>query len=249
MVFNKPEDYRIRTYRQSIILHNDNLIKTNIIVRETDLLICSDTDVAKVALDSVHRLRANIEAYIQSHPAFYESLVPVSFDEFAPDIIREMMRASGLAGVGPMAAVAGAIAEGVGKDILATASDVIIENGGDIFLRMHKDMVVDIFSGKSPLNGKISIKVGKKEMPMGICTSSGTVGHSLSFGIADACCVKSRSTALADAAATAIGNLVRSKKGVIHALEEGIKIEGVLGILIIIDDQMGAIGDIEVMPK
>jgi ApbE superfamily uncharacterized protein (UPF0280 family) len=93
----------------------------------------------------------------------------------------------------------------------------------------------------------VSIKVRKEEMPLGVCTSSGTVGHSLSFGCADACCVKSGSAALADAAATAIGNIVKSEKDIQNGLTTGMKIEGVLGIVIIIGGQLGAAGDIELV--
>jgi ApbE superfamily uncharacterized protein (UPF0280 family) len=114
-------------------------------------------------------------------------------------------------------------------------------------MKSYSDIHVGLFAGRSPLSDRISIKVRKEDMPLGICTSSGTVGHSLSFGCADACCVKSRSVALADAAATAVGNLVKSKQHLRIALEAGMEIEGVLGIAIIVGDQLGAIGDIELV--
>ena len=177
------------------------------------------------------------------------SLIPVVYDEFAPEIVREMMKASAKAGVGPMAAVAGAVAEHVGRDLLLHTRNVIIENGGDIYLKSLDDVYVGLFAGRSPLRDRVSIKVRKEEMPLGVCTSSGTVGHSLSFGCADACCVKSGSVALADAAATAIGNLVKSKKDLQNALKTGMEIEGVLGIVIIIGDQLGVVGDIELIKE
>jgi len=247
MILSHPEDYRERTYRHNIL--KNNLIVKNITIKETDIFISSDTDITDTVLKSVHRLRSSLESYITFHPEFASSLLPISYDEFAPAIVREMMLASSKAGVGPMAAVAGAIAEGVGREVISSVNNVIIENGGDVHLNLMKDVLIGIFAGKSKLSEKISIIVRKKEMPLGICTSSGTVGHSLSFGIADACCVKSSSTALADAAATAIGNLVRSKKDIKKALEAGMNIEGVMGLIIIIDDQMGAMGDIELVSE
>jgi len=241
---NNPEDYRDRAVYRHNIFKNDFILK-NITVKETDLFISSDIDISETAIESVHRLRSSLESYITLNQEFASSLIPVPYDDFAPDIVREMMLVSRMAGVGPMAAVAGAIAEGVGRDIGSCVENVIIENGGDIYLNLKRDVTIGIFAGNSRLNEKISIKVRKEEMPLGICTSSGTVGHSISFGVADACCVKSRSTALADAAATAIGNLVKSKKDIRKALEAGMQIDGVLGILIIIDDQLGAMGNLE----
>jgi hypothetical protein len=173
-------------------------------------------------------------------------LVPIPYDEFAPDIVRDMMKVSAKTSVGPMAAVAGAMAEYIGRDLLQHTRNMIIENGGDIYLKCINDVHVGFFAGRSPLTDRVSIKVRKEEMPLGICTSSGTVGHSLSFGCADACCVKSGSAALADAAATAVGNLVKSKKDIKNALKAGMEIEGVLGIVIIVGDQLGVMGDVEI---
>jgi ApbE superfamily uncharacterized protein (UPF0280 family) len=238
-----PEDYRDRTYRNRILKNNLNVFYVNI--RETDIFISADSDLTQIALASVHRLRYSLESYIAAHREFLTSLNPVPYDELAPEIVRDMMRASGKAGVGPMAAVAGAVAEHLGRDLLEHSRNVIIENGGDIYLKCMNDVHVGLFAGRSPLTNRMSIKVQKEQMPLGICTSSGTVGHSLSFGCADACCVKSASVALADAAATAIGNIVKSKADLQNALKAGMEIEGVLGIVIIVGDQLGVVGDIE----
>ena len=240
-----PADYRDRTYRNWTV--KNNLIGFNVTVRETDLFISADSNLTSTALASVHRLRSSLESYITAHREFLISLVPVAYDAWAPEIVREMMQASAKTGVGPMAAVAGAMAEHVGRDLLLHTRNVIIENGGDIYMKSMNDVCVGLFAGRSPLSGRVSIKVRKEEMPLGVCTSSGTVGHSLSFGCTDACCVKSGSVALADAAATAIGNIVKSKKDLQNGLKTGMKIEGVLGIVIIIGDQLGVIGDVELV--
>jgi len=145
-----------------------------------------------------------------------------------------------------MASVAGAIAEFVGKDLLRYSNNVIVENGGDIFIKTGKGMRVGIFAAESALSMKVAIRVLPEETPMGICTSSASVGHSMSFGIADAVCVKSKSAILADAAATFVGNRVKKKENIKRAIEDGLKIEGVLGIVVIAGDAMGIAGNIEI---
>jgi hypothetical protein len=168
-------------------------------------------------------------------------------DDLAPDIVRDMMKVSQVAGVGPMAAVAGALAEYVGQDLLKLTPNVIVENGGDIFLKSKDEISIGIFAGDSSLSDKLALKIRPEEMPMGICTSSATVGPSLSFGIADAVCVKSKSTAMADAAATMIGNLVKTKKDIKKAISCGSRIKDVLGILIIAENEMGLWGEMELI--
>jgi ApbE superfamily uncharacterized protein (UPF0280 family) len=232
-----------RSYRNETL--NNSLTIFTVNVRESDIFVRADNDLREITLSALHKYRSYLEAYISLHPEFLTSLRPVQFDEFAPPIIRDMIVAGRKADVGPMAAVAGAIAEYVGKDLLQYSKNVIVENGGDIFIQSQHDIHVGVLAGNSPLSGKLSIIIHKEEMPMGICTSSGTVGHSLSFGKSDAVCVKARSVALADAAATAIGNLVKSKIDISRALRIGMKIDEVLGIAIVCKDQFGAIGDIE----
>jgi ApbE superfamily uncharacterized protein (UPF0280 family) len=156
-----------------------------------------------------------------------------------------MLQASRLAGGGPMAAVAGAMAEFVGKNLLKHSLNVIIENGGDLYLKATRALNIAVFAGKSPLSYRVALKIRPEDTPLGICTSSATVGHSLSLGIADAVCVKAKSAALADAAATAIGNTVQNQREIKKALEAGRKIQGVLGVLIIVEKSMGVIGNME----
>lgn len=237
-------EYRDRTYRNRI--SKDRLVPFRVTVKETDLYISADTDCTEAALKSVHRHRAYIEEYIRHNPLFMDSMVPVAPDPFAPAIVREMIDTSDRCGVGPMASVAGAIARHVGLDLMEHSDNVIIENGGDIFLRLiGRDATVGIFAGESPLSYKVSLRVRSGDDPFGICTSSGTVGHSTSMGRADAVCVTSQSATLADAAATSIGNRVKRGGDIKRALDYGMRIEGVLGILIIMGDKLGVRGDVE----
>jgi ApbE superfamily uncharacterized protein (UPF0280 family) len=165
----------------------------------------------------------------------------------SPKIVKEMAWAGKRAKVGPMAAVAGAIAEYVGKDLLRHSPEVIVENGGDIFMKTAVVRKVGVFAGNSPLSNKVAIEIGPLDSPLGICTSAGTVGHSLSFGKADAVVVLAKSTSLADAAATAIGNVVKE----ITDLEKGLalfrKIRGLTGVLIIKDDQLAVRGKVKIV--
>ena len=151
------------------------------------------------------------------------------------------------AGVGPMAGVAGAMAEFVGKALLTKTSEVVVENGGDIFLQSSTERRIGIFADCSPLSMRVGIRVLPEKTPLGVCTSSGTVGPSLSLGKADAVCVISPSATLADAAATAVGNLVQGKGDIERALERGRAIPGVEGIVIIVGDAMGAWGEYELV--
>lgn len=237
--------YQERVYRNKVTNHY--LKSFHVCVRETDLLICSDIDVTKYAFQSIYKYRGFIESYIKVHPEFLTSLAPLSYDELAPDIVRDMLKTTSAVFVGPMASVAGAIAEYVCNDLLNYSKNVIVENGGDIFLKTDSDVRVAIFAGDSPLSYNVDILLKSDKMPVGICTSSGTVGHSLSFGKADAVCVISKSSTMADAAATAIGNMVQNKNDMKVALERGIKIDGVLGIAIILGEHFGAIGDVELV--
>ena len=150
--------------------------------------------------------------------------------------------------VGPMAAVAGALAERVGRDLLARTDEIIVENGGDIFIKTLHPLTVAVFAGRSPLSLKIGLDIEPANRPMAVCTSSGSVGHSLSKGLADAVCVLSRSCALADAAATAIGNRVRNQKDIQPAIDWGRAVAGVEGILVIMGEKMGMWGRVRLKP-
>ncbi len=234
--------YEKRTYRN--LVKGDDLLKFEVIIKETDLLIRAERDLFREARDSVLNYREQIENYISLNPQFSTSLVPIPQDPYAPPIIQEMIRTSQLANVGPMAAVAGAIAESVSKDLLKFSKEIIVENGGDIHLTTQKERTVGIYAGSSPLSLKVGIIISPEETPLGICTSSGTIGPSLSFGRADAVCVLSKSGALADAVATSIGNIVKQEKDIEQGLERGKEIEGVLGMVIIIGRRMGVWGNL-----
>ena len=235
-----------RFYRHWI--KDSGLISFNVVVAQTDLYIRSQRNVKDKALDSVLKHRGSLETYIKSHPLFLTTLDTYQAESEAPAIVKEMARVSQLTGVGPMAAVAGAIAEAVGRDLLAFSSEIIVENGGDIFLKTSKKRLVGIYAGRSSFTKKIALEIVPEETPLGIGTSSGTVGHSLSLGSADAVIALSSSAALADAAATALGNMVRHADDIPRAIEKARGIEGLRGVVIIVGDKMGVWGRVRIVP-
>jgi ApbE superfamily uncharacterized protein (UPF0280 family) len=191
-------------------------------------------------------LRADLEGYAREHAGFLEALKPLEPAEGAPEIVRRMCRAAVEWGVGPMAAVAGTVAELVGEALAADSDEVIVENGGDVYLSTAKPRKVAIFAGDdSPFGGDLAVLVKPETGIHGVCASSATVGHSLSFGRADAVVAFAPSAAFADAAATAICNRVGSKGEVEKIIEDERRRARLTALVVIMDDVMGAFGDVE----
>ena len=214
--------------------------------KETDISISADKNLKNEAETFIRKYRSEIINYIKKKPEFEKSLTPLPFDDSAPEIVKSMLTAGDKTGVGPMAAVAGAISEFVGRGLLKFTKEVILENGGDIFIKTDKVRRIGIYAGTSSLSGKIAIMIKPELTPLGLCTSSGTVGHSLSFGKADAVCVLAGEAPLADATATATCNRVKTERDIGGALNFAKNIEGILGCMVIYRGRMGSIGNIEI---
>lgn len=233
--------------------HYRNLVKTNrltffrVVVKETDLAIYAQKSLETVARELILKHRGYIETYIETYPEFAGTLLPWPLLEPAPEIVRNMVWAGRQAGVGPMAAVAGAVAEHVGKGLLKYSPEAIVENGGDVFLKIQGSATVAIFAGKSPLSLRIGIRIHPENSAFSVCTSSGTVGHSKSMGKADAVCVVSQSCCLADAMATSLGNHISGEKDIQKAIEVGKQVQGVEGIVVIVGKKIGAWGNLEII--
>ena len=236
--------YQPRTYRHWI--KDEDLVSFHVVARETDLYLRAQSNLKRETLRAIRECRSPLEQYIERYPAFLTALEPFPVAEDAPEMVREMAEAAQKVGVGPMAAVAGAIAQGVGRKLMVFSQEVILENGGDIFLNILKRRLVGVYAAESPFTGKLALQVEPEETPLGICTSSGTVGHSLSFGRADAVIVLSPSAALADAVATAIGNTVKDAADIPQGIEFAQSIEGLSGVLIIAGDEMGVWGKVKI---
>lgn len=237
--------YQKRSYRN--LTAGKNLVGFRVAVKETDLFVQAVKPLEDITRELILKHRGVIEAYIKRYPGFATTLTPWRINGPAPIIITRMSSAGEKAGVGPMAAVAGAIAEHVGMDLLRHTREVVVENGGDVFFKTNGPVTVGIFAGNSPLSLGIGVRVDPGKEPLSICTSSGTVGHSLSFGKADAVCVLSRSGSLADAAATSIGNRITSKATIGSAIHFGKNIQGVGGIVVIVGGEIGIWGELEVV--
>jgi len=233
-----------KTYRYSNI--SSNLISFEVCSEETDLWIRANEDLTDIAMDLVLTCRKQIRDQIQKNPSFLTSFIPVAPVFPIAPIVHEMSIAANIAQTGPMAAVAGAVATYVGKGLEAFSQNVIVENGGDLYITSQTPITIGVYAGESVLSNKIGITIPACQ-GIGVCTSSGTVGHSYSRGKADAVCVVANNPIVADAIATQLGNYVQTPKDFSHVMEMGKKNSHVQGILLIIKDQMAVWGDIQLV--
>lgn len=221
-----------------------------VVYLETDTWVGVDRDTP-VSGEDIHachrhvaRLRTRLDSYIQQHGEFLASLKPVTVHPDSPRIIRDMARASRAAGVGPMAAVAGAVAQELGRFLIRRLGprELVVENGGDMFVMLSEPMNVSVYAGSSPLSGKVALRLEGSGRSMGICTSSATVGPSMSLGRADALTVVSDNAALADAHATALCNRIRSPSDLSAVLTEAGSKPGIESVLAIMGDRVASVG-------
>jgi ApbE superfamily uncharacterized protein (UPF0280 family) len=203
-------------------------------------ICCERFDVATAEIVSQRRI---LEEYILRHGAFRQSLEPLDVLDDAPEVAQRMARAARLVGVGPMAAVAGAMAQCAAEAVLrAGDAEAIVENGGDIYLKAARPVIVGLHTGTAELSGRLAFSLEPAETPIAICSSSGKMGHSMSLGDCDLAVAVSRSAALADAAATEGANRVRAVGDVNRTLERIVAIEGIDGVLIVKGDRIGLAG-------
>lgn len=203
----------------------------------------------EAAIEASKQARKHLKEIIVEKPDFRSSLEPLSLhpDNYPP-VIGEMLNSSQIARVGPFAAVAGSISQ-IAKDsaVEAGAENILVDNGGDMAIDGNREFKVGIFAGQSTASGRFSFSVEKVDSPVGICTSSGTVGHSLSFGESDAVVVVSEKASMSDAAATSIGNAVRGEdveSSVKKGLDRADDIGRIDGCLIIREGHIGRIGSL-----
>lgn len=242
--------YEPRTYRRAVSA--SSLVAFQVVLAQTDLQILASRDLSDEALTLVTDVRSELEDYAAAHPRFVESFSPVPIEPDAPAIVREMAEAARVSGVGPMAAVAGAVAEHVARGLSVISAEVIVENGGDVYLMGSRQRVVGVFAGAGEgprgVAAGLGIRIGPEMLPCAVATSSGRIGPSVSLGSADAATVIARSGALADAVASVVGNRVRSADDLEGAMAVGSAIDGVLGIVATIDGAVGAWGAVELVP-
>jgi ApbE superfamily uncharacterized protein (UPF0280 family) len=216
--------------------------------RETVFRICCNRFEAVTA--EIVRQRGILEDYIDGHPDFRHSFEPIELRTDAPEVAQRMARAGGLVGVGPMAAVAGAMAQcACEAGLKAGAQEAIVENGGDIYLRTCEPVTIGLGTGTTELADRLAFSLQGHDTPISICSSSGQMGHSTSLGECDLATVVARDAALADAAATQAANLVRTVEDVDQALEHIAAIEGVEGVMIVKNDRVGLTGQLPPLVK
>ncbi len=241
-------DSRDRFYRRHAP-HSRRWHSFQVLFRETDLWIRAAQNLQKEGLAAVLNCRRQLHAYADQNPLFLTSFKPLPQDPFAPSIVKEMLEAAATARVGPMAAVAGAVAQHVGRVLGTLAGEVIVENGGDCYLDLKEEITVGLYAGPaSPFSNQLGLRFTRDRFPLGVCTSSGTVGHSVSLGRADSVTVVSPCAAVADAAATALGNLTQSSRDISRVLERAQSMAKVEGVVVTIGDRMGAWGHVELVP-
>lgn len=239
-----------RTYRNQFSQQRFRSFVVN--YKETDLWIGIDPEsfqeeMKDVTYSKVVQLRSEMEDYLLSDPVFGKTFDPHRVEPNAPEIVKVMADAANRAGVGPMASVAGAFSEAVGQHLMEQfdIQELVVENGGDIFLKIERNLLMSVYAGNSPLSEKIGIEIQASESPLGVCTSAGTVGPSVSLGKTDATMIICRNTALADALATTFGNLVQTPEDVQLVTQQTEQFPEILSAVIICRDKIGIRGKFE----
>lgn len=259
-----------RTYRLDTV-NRKNEQKIQIIIEETDLLITVSNAVNKEELidfctKEIHELRNILKFWINLYPKIKDSLDPIEAPNNAPDFLAAMCEAGNFAHVGPFAGVAGTIAQFIATKIYYylqeknNCSDVIVENGGDIYAFSSRERCIGIMANPAE-KCMLGLKITKEQFPLAICSSSATIGHSLSFGQGDLALILAKNASLADALATRYGNLLRTKQDINHILTQAkqdyhikmtdnpfldnSKKSGLSGVFLQIDENIGAWGEIE----
>ena len=239
-------EYRERSYRSRF--SDDERRWFCVKFLESDLWIGVDRGSYRASMEAdayamLVELRRSMDAYLLMDPAYKAALTPYNAGLEAPEILKSMSKVSHKTGIGPMSAVAGAVALKV-AEFLGT-KEVIVENGGDIYAKAGSDMDISVFAGQSPLSEKIGLHIPAASFPLGICTSSGTVGPSLSLGRADAVMIVCRDVLLADSYATAMANRIKTTDDLQPVIDRIQEIPEILGAIAVKDDRMAITGQFE----
>ncbi|MCI5706449.1 MAG: UPF0280 family protein [Odoribacter sp.] len=244
------KQYIDRTYRHHF--RHDRWHYFTVTYKETDLCIGVDAgswlkEMYDWTNSFVIELRNQMDTWIANHPTYAQSLVPCETESEAPAIFRQMAEASRKSGIGPMSAVAGAVAQYTGRALQEhfCIQEIMVENGGDIYINLCEDADISVFAGSSPLSERVGLHIHATDTPLGICTSAGTVGPSFSFGKADAVMIVCKDTLLADTYATAFANRIQTQEDISPCIEQVKSTADILGAITIKDDTMGICGKFE----
>ncbi|WP_045211900.1 UPF0280 family protein [Desulfonatronovibrio magnus] len=236
-----------RNYRQSCTPFQGE-VGYQLVVEQSDLYIISTADYSGHLLSRLHKIRQSIKTHILFHPEFAAAMTPLPIPRHAPTIIQNMCKAAALFNVGPMAAVAGAVAQDIAQYLNQLSPEALIENGGDIFIYSTQDRLVGLLADPGQ-ELTLGIRVKTCETPCAVCSSSATIGHSISLGKGDLVVVKAKSGAVADAAATALCNMVNSRKSlhIMNKKRQELEEKGVTGLLAQLGEELTAWGEMELV--
>jgi len=232
-------------------MRKDKLLKQRFHLEESDCTIISDKPIGiEKAKAAIRHHRKLLEQYVKTHSVFLHSLEPVPADA-GPKVAQLMAESADKADVGPMAAVAGVLADlAVTEMKEAGCSVAVVENGGEVAADSDRSIDIALAAGNAPLSREMGFRL--KQFPMGVATSSGLFTHALSFGEAEAVTVFAVNAGLADAAATAVANLIKGDdvRGVIkQGIERALSIEGVEGVFILYRGVVGKAGQVPELIK
>lgn len=245
-------DFKPRLYRYG--LARDTHTSFTVIHKETDLWVSVRNKDWQEGLKDfmeakIVSLRKQIDRYVHSDQNFLSALEPYCVLAGAPEIVKACSRAGALAGVGPMAAIAGAVAQAIGMEAVKRfkLEELVVENGGDIYAFSREPIIFSVYAGDSPFSGRLGLKIGADLSPLGICTSSGTFGHAKSFGRADAVTVLAKDAAVADAFATKFCNSIKSADDIEEILRQSSDYEMLMGLAIVMGDKVGVRGKVKMV--
>jgi ApbE superfamily uncharacterized protein (UPF0280 family) len=232
-------------------MKKQNLFKQAFRLKESNCTIISDKESAiETATSSIKNHRRQLEEYIQTHPSFLHSFEPVPVDN-GPKVVMLMAEASAKAAVGPMAAVAGVLADLAVEEMLGDGCRVaVVENGGEVSAVSDQPVDIALAAGDAPLSREMGFRL--KKFPIGVATSSGLYSHAFSFGDAEAVTVFAVDAGMADAAATAVANRIKGDdvRGVIkQGIDQALSIDGVQGVFILYREVVGKAGQVPELIK
>jgi len=232
-------------------MKKEKLFKRAFRHKESNCTIIADReDGIETAISSIERHRRLLEEYIKEHPQFLFSLEPVTVDT-APEVVRLMAEASEKADVGPMAAVAGVLADLAVQEMIRAGCNVaVVENGGEVSAVSNQPIDIAFAAGDEPLSREMGFRL--KEFPVGVATSSGLFSHAFSFGDAEAVTIFAVDAGVADAAATAVANLITGddvQEVIRQGIDRALSIDGVKGVFILYRGVVGKAGQIPELIK
>ncbi len=238
-------DINKSVYRDRV--KNKEKYNWRIIYKYSDLLVSCDKDVYLKLERLIKEIYDLLGSFIKEEPSFQKSLSPLKIEQHYPPVIKKMCQKAAIFNVGPMAAVAGAVCDYIAAGLNKYCSRLIIENGGDVFIKTSKDVEVGIYLKNKNFADKIYLKIRAKDTPCGLCSSSGSFGHSLSMGKSDLVVVLSPSTISADGAATSIANKINQSTDIYQTIDYYKNIKDISGILIVKDSKLGIWGNIQLI--